>query len=453
MRRDKPAVGGGGLKFHLKGKTTGKKRAPPPLPPALVEAAAVADAKEEKLVAAAAAAAAANVSEAQPMDVDGESEASSCGGEGSNVAAGGTKRKASSPSPSSTPDPPAAGGGGPVKPAVSNRVRRVKLSCSKPLLANDGKTSGAKLERAVCSDPRLVKMRWDGGLVMVSAVVKDAAGGKAIPDIDLTQSPSGMTIEALGAKIRIAAPPEAKNKDGFSAACGGAVGVNSVRRLRGHLQKLDGHIDEHARGGDEGLRWVDNLKQKRTVLRQVGAILDDEFRYLPALGGLWMRVRHLPSAKKGGSGVWNTGSATPTIEFRVLMRRARLANEGGLTVEEDARYAEAAAAAAAAAAEAQAAEVSEEDDEEEEADAGRFKIPSTPQEYMHALEERIYNGYMVHEVVSRVVDRAVHVAVDGIEMVDAQGGLVWPPWSTEECRRRFLAKGAAEELARRRNVV
>ncbi|CAN0527617.1 unnamed protein product [Ectocarpus sp. 12 AP-2014] len=388
------------------------------------------------------------------MDVDGKTEPYSGGGEGSNVGRG-TKRKASSPS--SRPEPPAAGGGGgdPVKPAVSNRVRRVKLSCSKPLLANDGKTSGAKLERAVCSDPRLVKMRWDGGLVMVTAVVKDAAGGKAIPNIDLTQSPSGMAIEALGVKIRIAALPEARNKDGFSAACGGAVGVNSMRRLRGHLQKLDGHIDEHARGGDEGLRWVDNLKQKRTVLRQVGAILEDDFRYLPALGGLWMRVRHLPSAKTG-SGVWNTGSATPTIEFRVLMRRTRLADEGGLTVEEDAGYAAAAAAtaaAAAAAAEDEAAEDSEEEEEEEEEDADRFKIPSTPQEYMHALEERIYNGYMVHEVVSRVVDRAVHVAVDGIEMVDAQGGLVWPPWSTEECRRQFLEKGAAEDLARRRDVL
>ncbi|CAN0189669.1 unnamed protein product [Ectocarpus sp. 8 AP-2014] len=70
-----------------------------------------------------------------------------------------------------------------------------------------------------------------------------------------------------------------------------------------------------------------------------------DFIFNPALGGIWMKFRHCPSTMNG-SGEWNTGFATPTIEFHVLMRRERLANTGGLAVEENHEYADAAAAAA-----------------------------------------------------------------------------------------------------------
>ncbi|CAN0006093.1 unnamed protein product, partial [Ectocarpus fasciculatus] len=214
------------------------------------------------------------------------------------------------------------------------------------------------------SDQRLVKMWWDGGLVMVSAIIKDAAGGTGLPGIAPTYSPWKLTIEALGTKVEITAPAGAKNKDGFVAGCGGNVGVNPVKLLRRHLQSLSHHIADNSWGGHESLRRVDNLKQKRTVLRQMNVILKEgNFIFNPALGGIWIKVRHCPSTMSG-PGEWNTGFATPTINFHVLMRRERLADTGGLAVQENREYVDAAAAAAMAAAAAAAA--AEEEEEEEE---------------------------------------------------------------------------------------
>lgn len=415
---------GGGLRFTLKGKARGKSRgrAPPPLPAAMAEAAAIAEAREEKLVAAAAAA---KSSDAQPMDIElPKSEPGTTVDSAAAPSSHGIKPKASSSFASGSAG---AAGAGPVSPAVVNGVARARLSCSRPLLASDGQASGVKLQRAICSDPRLVKMHWDDGLVLVTAVVRDASGGKGLPGIGLTQSPAQLVIEALGIKITIAAPPEARNGEGFAAACGeGAAGVNSVRELRENVRKLDGHIEEHARGGDESLRWVDNLREKREVLRQVGGLLeDDDFRYLPALGGLWMAAYHRPSAaaRNGSGGAWKTGSATPCIEFRVLMRRARLASEGGLTVEEDGKYAQEAAAAAAAAAAPAAVVVAAEGSGDEEGGGGAYI--STPMDHLRALEEQIYDD-QVGEVVSGVVDGMVQkVMVRGLKEADLQEVVRW----------------------------
>ncbi|CAM9854957.1 unnamed protein product [Ectocarpus sp. 8 AP-2014] len=45
------------------------------------------------------------------------------------------------------------------------------------------------------SDPRLVKMWLDGGLVMVSAIVEDSAGVTGLPGVTFTHSPWKLTIE------------------------------------------------------------------------------------------------------------------------------------------------------------------------------------------------------------------------------------------------------------------
>lgn len=425
-----------GLRFNLKGKARGRGRgrgrAPPPLPAAMAQAAAIAEAKEEKLVAAESVTKSPG---AQPMDIESsESEPTAA-----DAAAAATRPPGKPKASSSTSDSAAAAAAGPVTPAVvNNGVTRAKLSCSRLLLASDGGSSGVKLQRAICSDPRLVKMHWDGGLVLVTAVVRDAAGGKGLPGIGLTQGPAELVIEALGVKITIAAPPEARNGDGFAAACEG--GVNSVRELREHMRTLDGHIEEHARGGDESLRWVDNLREKREVLRQVGGLLEeDDFRYLPALGGVWMAAYHRPSAaaaaaRNGPSGVWKTGSATPSIEFRVLMRRARLASDGGLTVEEDNAYAEEAAAATAAAV-LVAAESSGGEEGGGEGEGGGGYI-STPMDHLRALEEQIYDG-QVREVVSGALDGMVQkVMVRGLKDADLQDVI---RWQAEE-HGRSLAK-------------
>ncbi|CAN0487943.1 unnamed protein product [Ectocarpus sp. 8 AP-2014] len=98
-----------------------------------------------------------------------------------------------------------------------------------------------------------------------------------------------------------------------------------------------------------------------------------------------MKFRHCPSTMNG-SGEWNTGFATPTIKLHVLMRRERLANTGGLAVEENHEYADAAAAAAAGAAAEESEEEDEEDEEEEKMRRG-FKLPPFTNDW-HTVQAR-----------------------------------------------------------------
>ncbi|CAM9396912.1 unnamed protein product [Ectocarpus sp. 13 AM-2016] len=86
------------------------------------------------------------------------------------------------------------------------------------------------------SDPRLVKMWWDGGLVMISAIVEDAAGVTGLPGITFTHGPWKLTIEALKTNIDITAPADANDQDGFVAVCGGDVGLNRIMKLGHHLR-------------------------------------------------------------------------------------------------------------------------------------------------------------------------------------------------------------------------
>lgn len=176
--------------------------------------------------------------------------------------------------------------------------------------------------------------------------VKDAPGGRGLPGIDMTVSPSTLVVEALGTRVTIASPPEMRNADDFAAACSGR-GVNSVRHPREHLHKLSGYLEEHARGGDERLRWVDKIWGRS------GWCWTKAGRYWkkptiipvsPALGGVWISAYHHPKAGHN-SKVWRTGTATPTIELRVLLRRACLGQVGGMTAVEDAAYATSAAEA------------------------------------------------------------------------------------------------------------
>ncbi|CAN0156585.1 unnamed protein product, partial [Ectocarpus sp. 8 AP-2014] len=125
---------------------------------------------------------------------------------------------------------------------------------------------------------------------------------------------------------------------------------------------------------------------------------EGDFVFNPALGGIWMKFRHCPSAMNGSS-EWNTGFATPTIEFHLLMLRERLANTGGLVVEENHEYADAAAAAAGG------------------GGGGGGGGEDGPQE------------------------------------TTVKDWDVWPPWSRKERRQAFLAKEAAEGLFRRRNPL
>ena len=334
-------------------------------------------------------------------------------------------------------------------PPVVNEMARVKVSCSKPLLANgdsdreddndDAEDCDYELDRAMCCDPRLVRMRWEGGLVMVSVIVKDAPGGQGLPGVSLTQSPTKLVIEALGTKITISSPPELVNKDGFAAACSD---VNSVKELRSHLRRLDGHVEEHARGGDESLRLVDNLREKRLVLTQVGEILKDDYRHLPALGGVWMAAFHTPEVRRD-SDEWITGSAIPTLEFRVLMRRRRLSEEGGLLVEEDPLYASEAAAAArkAASESAVAAFVSDDSD-----GGGREGGIETAQDYLAAVGDQIYDAH-VREVVKGALDGVVQqIMINGRKAADLRDVVMWR--AEESKRQRLKGRGVGKPSSR-----
>lgn len=301
------------------------------------------------------------------------------------------------------------------------------------------------LERAICSDPRLLKMRWTGGLRMISVVIEDARGGQGLPGIGMTEGPAKLVLEALGAKVTIASPPEMDNKDGFAAACS-TPGVNSVRHLREHLLKLSGHLEEHERRGDDGLKWVDNLHEKRLVLRQVGEILNEcDWRFSPALGGSWIAVFHHPKVGRNPN-VWRTGSATPTIEFRVLMRGARLDKANGVTAVEDAAYAaRASEARVQAEAEAEATAGGAEDGEDEDTNQIR-----TADDYIRALGERIYDG-QVREVVTGAVNDVVQTVMERngnrSEKMDA---LVWK--AAESKKQRLMPRGPDNPMHRKFSI-
>lgn len=314
------------------------------------------------------------------------------------------------PSPSSSPSPP----------------ERVEVHVSKPLLVGSGGgDDDMHLEHAICSDARLVKMHWAGGLVMVSVVVKDALGGEAMPGINITHSPLTLVMEALGTKVVIASPPDVAASDGFTSRCSGP-GINAVRHLKDHLHKLSEHFDEHERGGDERMRWVSNLREKRLVLDQVGEILEgQDFHFSPALGGLWMAVYHRPNVRRN-SAVWVHGSATPTIEFRVLMRRSRLAKVNGVTVAEDAEYAVSVAQAVAKAKAVEAA--APEEALEENADM------KTAQDCLMAVRDRIYDG-QVREVVSGVLNGVVQeIMLKGGKPGDLREVVMWKAAESKRLR-------------------
>lgn len=361
-------------------------------------------------------------------------------------------------------------------PNISIGSSRVNVSCSGPLLASDGSAEGVGLERAVWSDPRLVQMRWNRGLVMVRATIEDAAGGQGLPAVSLTQSPSKLVVEALGAKVTIASRPGLTSGDGFAAACSDN-GANSVRELRRFLRKLDCHVEEHARGGDEGLSVVENLQEKRLILSQVGSILEEEdYRYLLALGGVWLAVFHHPKVGRNPSRGWVTGSATPKLEVRVLMRRACLADEGGVVAEEDPAYAKAAreavataaastvtltmassAATAAAAAAQQVPSLSkDEKDSVKTAIEGAARrgggggegrgIMETAHDYFSALEDQIHDC-KVREVVSGAVDGVVQaVMLNEGEGADLRDVVMWR--AEESKRLRLLDRGFGKPFTR-----
>lgn len=422
-----------GLSFALKAKAgLGRRgRGPRPLPPAMAEAAAIAEAEEEKLAAVATDAAdrrtgigdgeggAGASSQVDAMDV--EPSVADLLGLGVTIEGVGEIGGAGIAGEPARPDAAVT----PKKSTVVNNSQRVRVSCSKPLLASDGTTAGGvNLERAMYGDPRLVNMRWDSGLVMVKAVIEDAAGGRGLPGINLTQSPTKLVMEALGSKVSIESPPGLINTDGFAAACSDN-GANSMKELRHHVHKLDGHVEEHARGGDESLRWVDNLREKRLVLAQVGEILQEDYHYLPALGGVWMAAFHHPEIRTQ-SKKWATGSATPTLELRVLMRRSRLAQQAGVSAEGDAAY-NATAEEAAAAAE-------QETGGAEEPDGGGGI--ETVHDYLEALGDQIYDG-QVREVVQGVLDGAVQdVLLKGGKAADLRDVVMW---RAEESKRLRLA--------------
>ncbi|CAM9735662.1 unnamed protein product [Scytosiphon promiscuus] len=132
---------------------------------------------------------------------------------------------------------------------------------------------------------------------------------------------------------------------------------------------------------------VDDLEEMRLILNQVGVIRDEEFSFEPALGGIWLRVSHDPPMGKNKV-VWKTGIATPTVRVSVLMRRARLDHEGGLTVTEDEAYAaSASAAAASAAAAAAAAPVVELTEEQERVEWLYQYARKHPKEYFDAVRQ------------------------------------------------------------------
>ena len=363
----------GGVKFALKGKARpGQKgRARPKVAGTMAKAADVADAEEEAVEAAKAAVDAGEVPDSGGKKASAPEDAMRAAPAGIIDAAGELAKGVFSGS--SRPDgegtiskavvfthAPGVGSAPAVQSAsvtVTNPVSRVQLAVSKPLLADNGTVAGRNLERAIClrRDARLGRMSWKGGLCMIRAIIKDARGGQRLRDISLTHNPSGLKIKVLGTKITVASPPGMIFKDGFYAGRSDDL-VNGLRHLRNNLQKLDIHLEQHARGGQESLMRVENLKEKRLALSQVGEIMDEqEFQFIPALGGAWLGVSHTPKLKADSS-VWWEGSKTPFVSIQLLVRRARLSS---VRVEEDAAYAEMAAAARAAemAAAASAAEM------------------------------------------------------------------------------------------------
>ena len=360
----------GGVKFTLKGKARpGRKgRARPKVAGTMAKAADVADAEEEAVEAAKAAVDAGEVPDSGGKKASAPEDAMRAAPAGIIDAAGelakGVFSGSSRPNGEGTRSKavlfthaPGVGSAPALQSAsvtVTNTVSRVQLAVSKPLLADNDTVAGRNLERAIRlrRDARLGRMSWKGGLCMIRAIVKDARGGQRLRNIGLTHSPSRLKIKVLGTIITVASPPDMIFKDGFYAGRSDDL-VNGLRHLRNNLEKLDVHLDQHARAGQESLLRVENLKEKRLALSQVGDIMDDqEFQFIPALGGAWLGLTHTPKLKADSS-VWWEGSKTPFVSIRLLVRRARLSS---VRVEEDSAYAEMAAAASAAEAAAEVVE-------------------------------------------------------------------------------------------------
>lgn len=467
LGKRKPESSGGGLSFGLKRQNTKNKKKnapPPPLPAVMVKAAEIAVAEEERLMVQAvarqktAAAAATTAAAAESICEGNAQEAAGEGGK--KMGQQGTQADAINVEYSvfnrgrasaAAGDKVVDGGKGDASAAV-DVSRLVKVSVSKPLLASIGadavgsRVGSINLWRAMCNDPRLIDMRWPGGLVMIKAVVKDAPGGQGLPGIEMTQGPTQLVIEALGSTLTISSSPELAGNDGFAAACSDG-GVNCVRNLKANLHRLSVHVEEHARGGDESLRWVNNLREKRLVLEQVGEILEDEdYHFSPALGGIWMAVFHHPNVPRDPTKEWNTGSATPTIEIRVLMRRARLATHRGVTVEQNIEYFKKANDGLSGAVAAAASAVEEEKDDGEEEEG----VPAA-EDIFTALADQVHDGH-VREVVSGVLDGVVQqIMLDGGKAADLREVVMWR--ANESKRLRLMDRGVENPRTRKFSFV
>lgn len=457
----------GGVSFGFKpSKKLRKPRSSPlALPPEMAAAAAMADAEEEKLISQA--------TEAMEVSSQGEARAEGDGpvdaagkaageavdevaeavvgdaaagsvGEGGTKATGKATVEAEGTDTDGAPSVPALV---PPSACVSPDVpSRVKVSVSEPLLTGRGeKTGGMDFAGAILHDPRLFRMYWAGGLVMVKAVIEDASGGEGLPGVGVTHSPDKISIEALGTKVCISGPAERVSRDGFAASCADGS-MNSMRALRDNLHNLSVYLDQQERGGDQSLRYVEYLPEKRLVLRQVGEILrEEDYQYCPALGGVWMGVWHFPRLAREGQ-AWPTGSSTPTIEVRVLMQRQNLACSDGVTAKEDEEY-------AARAAEVAAALESESDSDGEEGGHGDDDCGQGPkgldsaEDYLEALAEQIHDR-QIREVVSGVLDGAVQkIMRNSGNQSDLSDVALW---MAKEARRARLAERGSENPATRK---
>lgn len=332
-----------------------------------------------------------------------------------------------------------------------NVVHRVDVTISEPLLAGALRGTGCareevNLSQVLREDPFLFRMYWPEGLVLIKGVIKDAPGGQGCPSVNIVQSPSKLVVDALGARITLSSPQESTNGVGFAALCS-QNGVNSMNSLRDNIHQLSTHVEQHARGGDERLSRVEHLSEKRVVLDQIGEILEDgAYRYMPALGGIWLAVRHSPSIRQGGNG-WITGAETPAVEVRILMRRLHLDDRESIGVLEDESYARKAADSISAAAAAVAAHTGDTSAEgENQQSVGSTAATQNAADYVTALGEDIYDGH-VREVVSDVLDDAVRkVMMEGGKPADLRDAVVWKAASTR--RARLSHRGMQSPMSR-----
>ncbi|CAM9600291.1 unnamed protein product [Ectocarpus sp. 4 AP-2014] len=74
------------------------------------------------------------------------------------------------------------------------------------------------------SDPRLVNMWWDGGLVMVSAIVEDAAGGTGLPGSPSPIAPGSSPSRHWGLRLTSQRQRMRITKMDLSLVAGGMLG-------------------------------------------------------------------------------------------------------------------------------------------------------------------------------------------------------------------------------------